>query len=183
MKTLRSYLRRFTGREDGTVIVEAVIILPALCWAAFALYSYWDIYRSINTIQKSSYTISDTISRRMEPVDMTYLTGLRDVMDFMLDSDQNTQLRVTSITYSQTNKRFEVLWSKSPGAAFPELTTATLQPLASHIPDMADGDTVVLVETKVAVTPNFDVGLGNTDVEEFIVTRPRLATRICYITC
>jgi Flp pilus assembly protein TadG len=183
MKQLRSCLRRFTGREDGSVIVEAVLVLPALCWAAFALYSYWDIYRSINSIQKASYTVSDTISRRMEPINMAYLTGLRDLMDFMLDTDQNTQLRVTSITYNLDETRFEVLWSKSPDDAFPELTTELLQPMAVNIPAMTDGDTVVLVETKVAITPNFDVGLGDTDVEEFIVTRPRMAPKVCFVAC
>lgn len=183
MKCLLSRLRRFSRREEGTVIVEAVVVLPMLLWATFALFAFWDAYKSINTVQKASYTVSDMLSRRMDPVTMADLSGLRDVMNFLLDEDQTARMRVTSVTWSEANNRFEVLWSKSPDATLAELTTETLQSYIAHIPAMADGDTVVVVEAIVGFTPVFNVGLNDLNITEFIVTRPRLAPRVCFDVC
>ncbi len=103
------------------------------------------------------------ISRRLDPVNGAYITGLRNVMNFMLDSDQSTRMRVSSVIWVEDNNRFEILWSYSPSNAKPALTTSSLQAYANQIPMMSDGDTVVVVETEVDYEPAFDVGLGHPD--------------------
>lgn len=179
MQRLKQKLRRFSFREDGTLLVEAVLVLPMLLWAVFAMFVFWDSYKSINTVQKASYTVSDTISRIQDDIDGTYITGLRNVMNFLLDHQQTTKMRVTSVTWDQVEDRFEVLWSYSPGGAEPALTTPTLQPYANRIPAMADGDTVVVVETAVDYKPAFNVGVNDMTIRQFIVTRPRMG-RVCF---
>ena len=144
-----------------------------------AMYVYWDAFRMINSVQKASYTISDMVSREMLPIDTNYINGLRDSMDYLVREDTSVKMRLTSITYSQINSRFEVHWSRSPGNVVPQLTTATLQAMISKIPTMADGDYVVLVESWVTYTPLFDVGLDNTEMSQFVVTRPRFVPKIC----
>lgn len=177
--SLLAKLRRFKSEEGGSVVAEAVITLPLLFWAYMAMYVYWDAFRMINTVQKASYTISDMVSREMLPISTTYIDGLRKTMDYLVREDTGVTLRVTSITFSQLNNRFEVHWSRSPNNAMPQLTTASLQPMASKIPAMADGDYVILVETWVNYSPLFDVGLTNTQMSQFIVTRPRFVPKIC----
>ena len=51
--------------------------------------------------------------------------------------------------------------------------------MADRLPNMADGDHVVLVEVEVNYKPSFNVGLGNQTLKQFIVTRPRFVPRIC----
>jgi len=171
---------RFARDEKGSVITEAVLVLPIMLWAVFALFTLWDSFRSVNVVQKASYTVSDAISREMNPVSMTYLTGLRDTMDYMLDNDQDVRMRITSVTWSEARNRFEVAWSRSPGNAIPQLTTSTLQAFAPRIPTMSDGDFAMLVETEVDHTPVFRVGLmADQTFREFIVTRPRFVPKIC----
>lgn len=184
---MRALIQRFLRDQSGAVIAEAVIVLPLMLWAYLALFVYWDAFRSVNTSQKAAYTISDMISREMNtaPLPTTYVPGMRDLMAYLVDDDQTVKIRVSSITWSGTNKRIEVDWSRSPNNAFPQLTTATVQALAPKIPQIADGDHVMLVETEVSYHPAFDVGLSDEVLKQFIVTRPRFVQKICMtgVTC
>lgn len=173
--------RQFAGDEAGTVMAETVIVLPILLWSYLALFVYWDSFRAMNTTQKAAYTISDAISREMTTVPSTYFDGLQTVMDLMLDRDQDVKMRVTSITYSEADQKFEVLWSYSPGGAMQEWTTDTLQTMKSRIPDMADADFATILETEVAFVPAFNVGMAPMTMQQFIITRPRFVAPTCMV--
>lgn len=179
MRSPLQMLRRFGRDENGTLLAETVIILPLLLWAYLALFVYWDAYRAVNTSQKAAYMISDMLSREKVKLPANYPTGLRNVMRYLIDSDRDVKIRVTSIYWSIVDNRFEVAWSRSPDNAMPRLTTATLQDVKSRIPKMADSDTVVLVETEVGYEPLFNVGLQDSVLRQFIVTRPRTLPKIC----
>lgn len=185
MRALRNLLHRFGRDESGVLMVEAIIVLPFMLWAYLALFVYWDAFRSINTSQKAAYTISDMISREMVTLPANYVTGMRDLMRYLVDNDQVVQIRVTSVSWSQTNRRFEVDWSRSPDNALPQLTTATIAPLAYRIPAMADGDRVIIVETNVSYHPAFNVGMTDETLKQFVVTRPRFIPKLCMtgVTC
>ncbi len=173
MPALRRPFRRFLRDERGSVIAEAVIALPVLLWGYVGLFVYWDAFRSLNTLQKASYTVSDMISREMVGVTSDYVVGMDKVMEYLIDADANVRMRVSSITWSETNQRFEIHWSRSPYAQMPELTTDTLQGLAGQIPTMTAGDYVILVEVEMDYHPAFDVGMADQTFRQFIVTRPR----------
>lgn len=185
LHTCRTLGRRFARDESGVLMAEAVIVLPLMLWAYLALFVYWDGYRSVNTSQKAAYTISDMISREMVTLPANYVTGMRDVMRFLIDKDQPVRIRVSSVTWSQANNRFEVDWSRSPDAALPQLTTGTIKNYADRIPKMADGDRVVIVETEVDYHPAFNVGVNDQVLKQFIVTRPRFVPKLCMtgVTC
>lgn len=181
LRVLSRSVRRFRREEGGYMVIEAALILPFLLWAYLALYTYWDTYRAMTNSQKASYTISDMISREQVPVDAAYIDGMRRTMDYVMGGGLQSVIRVSSVRWSELNGRFEIEWSSSTSPATkPALTTDTLQPLASRIPAMVDGDTVVLVETTVPYQPSLDVGLPDQTFEEFIVTRPRFAPRIVF---
>ena len=180
MTPLRCFLRqslarfaRFARDEKGSVIAEAVIVLPVMLWAYLALFVYWDAFRSMNTVQKAAYTISDMVSREMVGITSAYVNGLDNMLEYLVDNSQTVSLRVTSVTWSATNSRFEVHWSRSPDSAKPVLTTATLQNYAGQIPNMSAGDYVVIVEVWANYAPSFEVGMDDTVFNQFIVTRPR----------
>jgi len=173
LTVLRRPLARFARDERGAVVAEAVIVLPLFLWAYIALFVYWDAFRSLNTVQKATYTVSDMISREQTGITSGYIDGMKKVMEYLIDEDQDVRMRVTSVTWSDTNGRFEVHWSRSPGSTMTPLTTATLQNYAYEIPNMAAGDYVVIVEVEVDYKPSFDVGLPDETFRQFIVTRPR----------
>ncbi len=172
-------LRRFAQDGQGSVMAETVIVLPVLLWSYLALFVYWDAFRSTNEVQKATYTISDIISREMETKPQAYFNGLRDVAEFLVDTDQDVKMRITSITYDEDDERFEVLWSYSPDNTMPVLTTATLQDYKARIPDMNDADFATIVETEVDYVPAFNVGLSEQTMQQFILTRPRFVAPNC----
>ena len=170
---IRASLTRFGRDETGAVVAEAVIVLPLFLWAYIALFVYWDAFRSMNTVQKAAYTVSDMISREKTGKTTAYIAGVKEVLEYLIDQNQNARMRVTEVTWSEANNRFEVHWSRSPGGAMTPLTTNTLQDYAYAIPKMTAGDYVVVVEVQVDYEPTFDVGMPNETFREFIVTRPR----------
>ena len=91
--TLDARLRRFLRQdESGTLMAEAVLVLPFMLWSYLALFVYWDSYRAVNTVQKAAYTISDMISREMLPVNQTYVNGMRTMMEYLIDHGQFTDV-------------------------------------------------------------------------------------------
>ena len=177
MKNLSALLRRSISRfgrdEAGTVVAEAVIVLPLFFWAYIALFVYWDAFRAMNTVQKAAYTVSDMISREKTGKTTAYINGVQKVLEYLIDENQNARMRVTEVTWSNTNKRFEVHWSRSPNNAMTPLTTDSLKSYASRIPTMSAGDYVVVVEVQVDYVPTFDIGMPSQTFKEFVVTRPR----------
>ncbi len=77
-------------------MAEAVIVLPLFLWAYIALFVYWDAFRSMNTVQKAAYTISDMISREKTGKTTAYVNGMSKVLEYLIDEDQDARLRVTS---------------------------------------------------------------------------------------
>lgn len=182
MFTLRKLLRRFGRDETGTLMAESVLVLPFMLWSYLALFVYWDSYRSVNVVQKAAYTVSDMISREMIPVSEGYIVGMKSILEYLIDADQDAKLRVSSITWSQLNNRYQVDWSRSPGGGMAQLTTGTVGSIASRLPTMADGDYVVLVEVVVGYKASFNVGIGDQNLSQFIVTRPRFVPKVCLTT-
>lgn len=177
MKNLTSVLRlkmaRFGREETGSVVAEAVIVLPLFLWAYIALFVYWDAFRSMNAVQKAAFTVSDMISREKLGKTTAYINGVKQVLEYLIDENQDARMRVTEVTWSDVDKKFKVHWSRSPGNAMTPLTTATLQRYAYQIPKMNAGDYVIIVEVQVDYKPNFDIGMPDETYKEFIVTQPR----------
>lgn len=183
MSALTTKIMRFLRDEKGTILVDALIILPVLVWGYVGLFAYWDSYRSINTVQKASYTVSDLLSRTQLSggINDAYLGGMLTTLDTIIDADQTARMRVTSYSWSQVNNRFEVIFSRSPNNAMTALTTNTIASLANRLPIMANGDSAVLVETEVSYTPPMSFGLQPTTLKQFIVTRPRFLPKLCHV--
>lgn len=185
MTMFRRLIQRFTREETGTLMAEAVIVLPVMLWSYLALFVYWDSYRAINTVQKAAYTVSDMLSRERTSITEAYIVGMDSIIEYMIDQDQEAKVRVSEIKWSQINNRYEIHWSRSPNGALPQLTTASVAALKGRLPVMADGDRVVLVEVEVNYHASFNVGVDDQTIKQFIVTRPRFLPRICLVgvTC
>lgn len=173
MFRIRKIWTSFQRDERGTLMAEAVLILPFMLWSYLALFVYWDSYRAINTVQKGAYTVSDMISREMKEVTPNYIDGMDALLEQMIDQDQDAKLRVSSLTWSDINLRYEVIWSRSPHGAMAPLSTTSVNGLADHLPILAGGDSLILVEVEVNYHPSFNVGINDQTLKQFIATRPR----------
>lgn len=185
--TRKSSFGRFLRNERGTVLVEFLLLLPLLVWVMIAVIVFWDVFRTINTAQKAAYSVSDLISRQEDNLSVSFVDGMQDVFDYlMVDSAQDSRLRITSLYYDDATKSYKLIFSVSPGDRVIPLTETDLQTLTDRIPILNDKDSVVIVESLVDYTASFNTGLfdiaealGSNVFENFVVTPPRFRTAIC----
>jgi len=164
----RSFLKKLMARlrddTSGTVVVEMVITLPLLLWALMATFEFFEVFRYKSIRDKATYVIADMISReKQQPgwVDGTYMdNSLRLFNDIVTDRGAN-QIRVTIIRY-RLAEGYTVQWSEPRGTgSMAKLTTADIQADLARIPNMNDGDELIVVDATSTYIPNFNVGLGN----------------------
>lgn len=185
-RRIGAVLHRFRRDTGGMAAIEMAMVLPIYLFCTIGLFTYWDAWRVINTGQKASYTISDLISREMEPVRENYVQGLFDTMTYMMGPTLPTQTRITSVFYSQPSNEYRVIWSRSSASnVLPRHTNSSLRNILSDMPTLHDGDSIILVETRTEFNPVLGAApLIHTQItdevfENFVVTRPRFVPKIC----
>lgn len=182
MKTnVKTLLRRFGRDTKGSVSVEAVILFPALAVIFAASWVYFDVMRQQSISIKANYTIGDIISRETEVLDDTYITNVQRMMYYLTKgSGEEVDLRVTVVQYNADSLNHDVIWSEARGD-WSALTDSDLSDYTESLPLMADADQLILVETRDAYTPSFNVsGIGPFDIETYSFTRPRFASQVIF---
>lgn len=172
--------KTFRKSEDGTMSVDAVIVLPFLLWVIAMTYGFWDLFHTKAVSQRAAYTIADTLSRETENVDATYLNGINNVHTYLMQGQHSSRLRVSLIAWNDTDSEFNVIWSKSPDANWTGHTDATLALVEDSIPAMNQGDVAIFVEAQVRFIPFMDFMLDPMTLETQVVTRPRFAPQLVW---
>lgn len=175
---LLSALRAFRDDHRGTITVETVLVLPMLIWAYLGIYVFFDAFAKITLSSKSTYTIADMLSRQREEVDTQFLDNSRDLFDWLSHST-DTAIRISSISWNETDKAYKVAWSYAAGGKAVQ-TNATINDYADKIPILPEGDYLIVVETWLDYTPLFLNYLDPFTFTEFTVTRPRFMPKLEY---
>lgn len=172
-------LRRFRTETAGTMTVEFALVASTMLWAYAGSFVYFDAFRISNVNQKAAYTIADLISRQTRELDPAYLNGMNKLFDYLNARQMDSHIRVSSIGWDQQNNRFKINWSYAT-KSFPAQTTTTINLEAYRLPNLALGDTEILVETWTAYTPPFGSAVPAQTLYQFIVARPRLAPQVVF---
>ncbi len=181
MKRLKNipFLGRFLSNEEGGIAVETVLVFPILCWAYLATFVYFDAFRIQSTTAKAAYTVSDQLSRETNYITPSYLDAVYRLHEFLTTSNQDTDLRVSVVRYTDDNG-YEVRWSKTRGEVN-AMDATTLSSIEDQLPVMPNNEVVLVVENWLAYEPAFNVGLGDFTFENLIVTRPRFnSAQVCW---
>lgn len=166
-------LRRLARGDQGSVVTETVIIVPLLIRACIALFVQWDACRTENTAVKASYTIADQITREVMDITPACITGLQNIFRYLGDTDLDSTIVVSSVTWSAAARQYDVLYSEARGPGAVRMTDARLQTHPGELPNLSDGDTVIVVQTTTRYVPPYQVGAPDFTCGLFIVTRPR----------
>ena len=169
----------FARREDGTIAIEAMIILPLLFGTFLSLFSIFDAFRQYSLNQKAAYTVSDAISRETVPLDANYLQGVADLFEYMTRPGTDMKLRVTSVYYDAEDDTYKSDWSKTNGNVTAR-TDSSVAALADRLPVMVDNERIMVVETWSTYDPPFKTGLEQKEIKNFVFTRPRYAPRVLW---
>ena len=177
---IKNLLRRFTRREEGTLSVEAVLVVPVLFFGIAATLVTWDAFKTLNTSQKATYTIADMLSRETNGVNENYLTATHELFGYLANSDQNA-LRITVVDMKEDpdtkEKELNLVWSRSVGG-LPVFDKA--EQVENRVPLMAVGDQMILVESVQYWSPAFSMGLGDYTFREIAVMRPRFSPQLVW---
>ena len=170
--------------ERGTLSVEAVIVFPFLLWSLAAIHVFWDAYRADTTALKATYTVADLISRGQATLDQTYLDGMKGMLDALAgggrDGPAAMRLSVVRDPTDAEEADEDALRLECSYVAGEDVAAVTdIAEIRAHIPALAEGDRVVVLETQVPWSPLIDVGLGARRFENIAVTRPRFGGRVC----
>lgn len=186
IQNIRQRLIEFRDGTQGTVTIEAVLMLPLLAWAYVAMFTYFDAFRTRNTAEKAAYTISDSMTRITEGVDENYIEGMKKLFDYLTPRNYPTELRVSEIQWvlqdpndPESEGDYEVRWSY--GAQGKEkLTNSTLETLTNQLPNLVAGERLVLVEAQSKWKPFFNVGLDAREFDFFVPTSPRFSSQVAW---
>lgn len=170
-------IKKFWQREDASVAMEAVIVMPILTWVFIASFVFFDAFRVYNTSIKATYSVADVMSRRTTTIASTDIEGLAEVFQFLTRNTAGSALRITQITRQTGGYRID--WSHgTDGLTY--LRASDFPDFIDQIPIMAFGDRMLLVETFLPHRPAFSVGLADQEFVNFTVTRPRFAGQVAF---
>ncbi|MBJ3761815.1 hypothetical protein ILP92_03510 [Maribius pontilimi] len=180
LSTITTSLKRFARDTSGAYSIEAALVLPTLIWAGLSSLTYVDGYRQQTMNLRTTYALSDMLSRQWDPVGPKFIDGLGRVHDHLTESDDETYLRVTVAYWDAIDEEHKLVWSDSTDDGPTEVTQETLNSIAGAIPTMANGDSAIIVETWMDYVPAFNIGLKPNRFYNRVVTSPRFTPQLKY---
>ncbi len=175
---MKRLIKDFCRRDDASVALEAVIVMPILTWVFIASFVFFDAFRVYNTSIKATYSVADVLSRRTDSIAASDIEGLAEVFQFLTRNTAGSALRITQITRQDGGYRID--WSHgTDGLTY--LRASNFPEIVDRIPIMAFGDRMLLVESILPHRPAFNAGLSDQEFVNFTVTRPRFAGQVPFV--
>ena len=176
---VRARLRRFVedcGGATGTV--ETVIFLPVVFLGLLTVLVLSDMFRSQTVSLRAAYSVGDTLSRRVDPVDAPYLDGAGQLYRYLGEARHGTWMRISSIAWSEAQNRFFVVWSHHTEDGSTLNTSELNQGLHQRLPSMPEGETVILVEAGTEWRSPMVGMFAHREFRQVVVTRPRFTPQL-----
>ncbi len=139
MRVFRNFC--FGRDEKGSSVVEFALLAPVLLLLLLGTVTLFDLFRTQQSVEKATFTIGDMVSRE-QTMNQTKLNAMLTLLRNIVPSADDGGLRISSVIKS--GGRLRVVWSKPVGLAVPDSALP-----ASIIPDIAEGDTVIVTESFV----------------------------------
>ncbi|MEB8387436.1 pilus assembly protein [Rhodobacteraceae bacterium KMM 6894] len=180
LRPIKSWLHSFRNDEGGSITVEAAITLPLLFWAIAASYEFFEVHRYNSSRDKATYTIADIISRELQSVTPTYMDSAKTVFDTISNDEGQNSVRVTIVKYDLEENEYSVKWSQVRGTSdLVPMVTDDVRTAYDTLPNMADGEELIIVDSSSHYPPLFNVGMNDDiNVTTRVVTSPRFAPQI-----
>ena len=111
MPRLRLSPRNWMRAERGSVSMELVLVLPLLFFGLVVTAVAFDGFRARNQTLVATHTVVDLLSRESNMFTTQQLERMNDVYDYLAQTRYPTQLRVSSMIWSQAEGRHRLQWS------------------------------------------------------------------------
>lgn len=165
--------------RDGSISVEAMLMLPLLIWSFLGCWVFFDAYRAQFINAKAGYTIGDILSRETNYITPDYLDAIHELQRFLVSRPDAIRLRVSVISYDEETDTHSVVWSENRGGGG-VLESSDLGAMEERIPIMSDAGRAIIVQSSIDFVPIYGAGIGEIAFDDFVVTRPRFSAQLCY---
>jgi len=174
---LAKCLRNFKENDRGAIMLEMITLMPLLMLWIVGSNSFFDAFKTYMRASKASYTAVDLVSRQQE-VGPDYISNVASIFESIVDADGAASSIVVSSLH-QVGIDLQLDWSVN-GQGWAGLTSAGQIPTAS-VPNLADGEYVILLQSNVPYIPIYSWGqLTATTFTNTIVVIPRFDPRVLY---
>jgi len=179
-------LRRFWKQECGTAAMETVVMFPFLFMGLTFSYEYFDMFRYQSVREKATYTVADMLSRETAVVNEAYIDNVKVLFDIMTNDTGSNQVRVTVVRYhldtANNIDEFELRWSEVRGSGdLNPLSADDVRNAHATLPQMLDGQEIILVETSSQYDPVFSTGFTDgTNIKTRMFVPLRFAAQLCF---
>lgn len=179
---LKSRLSRFRRDEDGTVVVEAMIMFPTLMCAVLATFVFFDAFRNQSMNLKANYTLAEAVSREDSYITNVFMNNTWELHKFLTSSSRVTRMRISVLKYDATTKTHTIVWSraKNDGDDYQNAPINLIELTTADIPVIPDGEVIIVLQTTVAYEPSFSIGLEGFTFDHTTYTRPRFTDNLCF---
>ena len=187
----RGRLAAFGRSEGAGLSVEAVLVFPFLLWTLAAIHVFWDGYRADTALAQGDLhrggpdlargrLSRPALSRRHEGGCSTCWPAADRPGGAGRDGPAALRLSVVRNPTEAEDPDPDALRLECARVAGEGVASVTdVAEIRAHIPALAEGDRVVVLETLVPWSPLIDVGLPARRFQNVAVTRPRFGGRVC----
>lgn len=173
MMSIGRWTRKLRADQTASSIVEFALLMPVLLLLLLGSVTLFDLFRTWQSVEKATFTIGDMMSRQMV-MSQAELESMIVLMRKIVPSAAEGGLRVSSI--SRSGERLIVNWTRPVGKNVPNTNLP-----ADILPDIADGDSVLLTESFVPHNAFADiVGIGAFTFNARAAHRPRFVSAIAF---
>lgn len=183
---IKKALGRFWKDQWGTAALETMVMLPFLFMGLGFTFEYYDLFHYRSVREKATYTVADMLSRETAVVNDIYIDNAKTLFDTITSDGDDNQLRVSVVRYHKDDganiDEFELRWSEVRGnGAMVPLTTNNVKNAHATLPQMIDGQEIVVVETQSVYNPTTTMGFaGVTPIETRMFMSLRFAAQLCF---
>ena len=181
--------RKLREDETGSLSVETLLMAPLLGFLMIGMFVYFQIFRQDSLLAKSSYTVTDVMSREIDPINQAYIDNMFRLLQSVSNVQTTISMRVGVVKYDLATDSMVLRWEAVPdGSTIAAFTPGDIDTLRPKIPDMDDQDTVIIVETNMPYTPPFLGGsmfvgrVSSLNYNNLIIMRSRFIAELCYET-
>ncbi len=175
MTWLKNMITRFGRNERGILSVEMVILMPILMIWLVGSNAFFDAFVTYLRASKATYTAVDLISRQ-NIIGPNYMKNVGSIFASIVDADGAAPSMVIS-SIKMDDNRLELDWSLN-GRGGTGLTSTDQIP-TKYVPNLKNGEYVILIQTGVPFVPTYSWGnlVAKTFTNTVAVT-PRFDVRV-----
>ncbi|MEL6642243.1 MAG: TadE/TadG family type IV pilus assembly protein [Pseudomonadota bacterium] len=181
-QTLRSRAKAFREDETGNASIELAFMVPLLAVITFGLITFFTAFKAKTQATRAATVVADMVSRETNPITPTYLDGVSDLMDTLIETDATPEYRLTAFLWNDRRGEYRVRWSKHDSSHGTH-NHASLNAVADRLPELKHGQRAILVETWVDYDPLHSAGMEEvTTFENFLIAAPRFVPQLCWLS-